>query len=105
MIDFKEAVKAMRSRTGKLEHEGDYWTSDDIELLRTMFNNFEGLTDIAITLQRTEVAVMQQIEKLDLYGRKNNPRRCRICDKTEDKCLCEKCKLRDICNKEECKNV
>lgn len=56
-INFKDAIKAMRSRTGKLGHEGDYWTAEETELLRTMFNNFIGITEIAITLQRTEAAV------------------------------------------------
>lgn len=89
--DFVEAVKNMRNRTTRLEREGDYWTDDESGKLIYMFRTGVGLTEMALKLQRTEPAVSQQIEKLDLYERKENPRR-KFFPK-EPTCLCKNCKL------------
>ena len=90
--NYREAVQSMRNRTTRLDREGDYWTDDEKEKLRFLFNNGEGIKEIAIQLQRSEPAVMQQIEKMDLYNRKENPRRCRSAPKMPH-CLCEDCQL------------
>ena len=49
-----------------------------------------GITEIALELGRTEPAVYQQIEKMDLYGRKQNPQRQRN-GKKPPECLCDRC--------------
>lgn len=83
-----ESVINMRNRTVRLDREGDYWTDEEKEMLVQKFNEGEGITAMALQLQRTESAVIQQIEALDLFGRKKKssiPKRpC---------CLCDKCKL------------
>lgn len=87
-----EAVTSMRNRTVRMDREGDYWTEEEKERLVKLFRQGEGITAIAIKLQRTEPAIMQQIEKMDLYRRKEAPVR----RKTEPKppvCLCDNCKL------------
>ena len=68
-------IRSLRTRTTKLQREGDYWDQEEIEKLREMFDDGVGITDIALQLQRTEPAVHQQIEKLDLYRRKDRPQR------------------------------
>ena len=73
--EFKEAVKKLRDPNYHPEREGEYWTEDEIERLREMFDEHVGITDIAITLKRSEAAVYQQIEKQDLFDRKANPKR------------------------------
>ena len=70
-----EMIRALRNRTTKLQREGDYWDQEEIEKLKDMFNEGVGISDIALQLQRTEPAVQQQIEKLDLYRRKDRPQR------------------------------
>ena len=55
------------------------------------FNNCVGITEMADHLQRTEPAVMQQIEKMDLYHRKDNPKRRR--KKKQARCLCDRCRI------------
>lgn len=91
--EFTESVKNLRKRTKKLEHEGDYWTQEEREKLIRMFDvELKGITEIAILLQRTEPAVAQQIEKLDLYQRKENPQRQKSFTK-EPVCLCPNCRL------------
>lgn len=87
-----EAVTSMRNRTVRMDREGDYWTEEEKEQLVKLFREGEGITAIAIRLQRTEPAIMQQIEKMDLYRRKEAPVR----KKAEPKpptCLCVNCQL------------
>ena len=84
-----EMIKSLRNRTVRLEHEGDYWTADENERLKSMFSDNIGISEISLTLQRTEPAVMQQIEKMDLYGRKANPKRRK--KNKKGRCPCEKC--------------
>ena len=84
----EESVKNMRNRTVRLDREGDYWTAEEKEALVQKFNEGEGITAMALDLQRTESAVIQQIEALDLFGRKKkNPVPKPPC------CLCANCKL------------
>ena len=90
--EYFETVKSMRKRTTRLEHEGDYWTQEEREKLSILFDSGAGLTDIAIQLQRTEPAVFQQIEKLDLYQRKEHPSRRRN-DPLPSSCLCDRCRI------------
>ena len=70
-------ICALRSRTIRPVREGAYWEKEEIERLEEMFNSGAGITEIALVLERSEPAVVQQIEKLDLYGRKQNPQRKR----------------------------
>ena len=85
---YEESVKNMRNRTVRLDREGDYWTAEEKEALVQKFNEGEGITAMALDLQRTESAVIQQIEALDLFGRKKkSPVPKPPC------CLCANCKL------------
>lgn len=87
-----EAVKSMRNRTVRMDREGDYWTEEEKEQLVKLFREGEGITAIAMRLQRTEPAIMQQIEKMDLFRCKEVPVR-RKSDPKPPACLCDNCKL------------
>lgn len=87
-----EAIRNMRNRTTKLEREGDFWNEDDNQRLTVMFRDGKGISEMAVRLQRGEPAVYQQIERLDLYGRAERPRRRRKKTKHYD-CLCDICRL------------
>ena len=89
---FYESVRSLRNHKDQLEREGDYWSDEDRERLKDMFEDGVGITEIAIRLQRTEPAVFQQIEKLDLYRRKDRPRRRRSLGKTCS-CYCSICEV------------
>lgn len=71
----RESIQSLRNRCSHLEREGDYWTSEEKDHLRAMFHEGIGISEMAIRLQRTEPAVIQQIEKMDLYRRKAWPKR------------------------------
>lgn len=86
--EYTESVKNMRNRTVRLDRHGDYWTAEEKETLIQKFNEGEGITAMALALQRTESAVIQQIEALDLFGRKK-----KIPSPKQPCCLCANCKL------------
>lgn len=86
--DYTESVKNIRTRTVRLDREGDFWTEEEREKLIQKFHEGEGITAMALELQRTESAIIQQIEALDLFGRKKkNSTPKQPC------CLCANCKL------------
>ena len=86
--EHSESIKSMRNRTVRLDREGDYWTAEEREALVHKFREGEGITAMALEFQRTESAVIQQIEALDLFGRKKkNP------TPKQPRCLCSNCLL------------
>ena len=87
----RKRIRSLREGTTRLEHEGDYWTNHEKEDLIRDFNSGVGITEMADKFRRSEPAVMQQIEKLDLYHRKDNPRRRR--HGRRGRCLCGTCRL------------
>lgn len=86
--DCTESVKNMRNRTVRLDREGDYWTAEERESLAQKFHDGMGITAIALELQRTESAVIQQIEAMDLFGRKK-----KTSSPKQPRCLCSSCQL------------
>ena len=100
---YREAVKNMRHSPASLERRGECWSKEDKEKLSEMFYDNVGITEMAVILQRSETAIMQQIEKQDLYDRRLYPTRQRN-SPVPSKCLCEVCvadptlcPLRTIC--------
>ena len=80
-------------RTAQLEREGMYWTEDEKEHLRQFIWDGLDITEIALNLQRTEMAVLQQAQLMGLYGKVRNclPR------EQKGKCLCERCLRKGVC--------
>ena len=82
--DYTSAVRSLRNRTERLDREGDYWTKEEKQQLADMFAVARGITEIAVCIQRTEQAVIQQATKMGLYRgcdsskrqHKKNPCRC-----------------------------
>ena len=53
----KVAVKNMRKIPYVQDRDRDYWTEDERRQLKRMFNDGEDLSEIALILQRTEIAI------------------------------------------------
>ena len=87
---FNYTVKNMRKSAVRLERQGDYWSEEDKENLSKMFLEGVGITEMAVILQRSETAIIQQIEKMNLYGRRLYPARQKNCSE-QPKCLCDNC--------------
>lgn len=101
--NYTNTVKNMRKSAVRLERQGDYWSEEDKENLSKMFSEGVGITEMAVILQRSETAFIQQIEKMNLYGRRLYPARQKNCSE-QPKCLCDNCMadpalclLRTIC--------
>lgn len=60
---FQETVIRMRNRTLRLEHEGDPWSKDDLNLLRKLYFDGVDFSVIAVRMGRTELAIMQQVQR------------------------------------------
>lgn len=87
--EFRQLIVNMRSKVDKLDREGEYWSEEERVYLQQMFDSGTGLTAIAVILQRTELAVIQQAMQMELFTpqtkRKYRPR--------TPHCLCHTCKL------------
>ena len=95
-VGYTQTIKNMRQRTARMEHEGDYWSDEEKRQLRILFEQGIGISEMAVRLQRSERAIYQQIEKMDLYGRKANPKRNQ--KQKAPSCLCSRCKCaRNAC--------
>ena len=87
--NLQQSLHELRSHRKLPEREGEYWSDEERENLSRKFNEGAGISEIAITLHRSEPAIMQQIEKLDLFDRKENPWRQRAARQLN--CLCGRC--------------
>ena len=90
----QEVIRNVRSGKVHLGREGSYWSDSDVQKIKERFCEGIGISAIALELQRTESAVIQQIEKLNLFNRSSYNKHseashsstgeCRCCD-----CTCE----------------
>ena len=67
MYNDNETVRSLRTRISRPERDNEYWTEEERQQLEEAFYAGEGITEIALRHKRSELAVVQQIEKMDLY--------------------------------------
>ena len=60
---FQESVRSMRNQTLRADRAGDYWTDDEKNRLKTLFDSGVGITEIALELGRTEPAFISRSRK------------------------------------------
>ena len=89
MNDKRQQLQKLRNRKIRPEREGEYWTENEVATLTRKFCEGCGISEIAVALHRSEPASLQEIEKLDLYDRKANPRRQRTARQAG--CLFDRC--------------
>lgn len=85
----KQEIIDMRNRKERMENEGKLWSEEDRQRLKENYDNGFGLTEIAHSMRRSELAICQQIDKMDLF---NSPIKHTPSVKVP-KCLCGDCKL------------
>lgn len=83
----KDAIRNMRKLPYAQDRDRDFWTEDERNQLREMFDTGEDLSEIALVLQRTEFAVCQQATSMGLCVRKRRTKN----ERSVFKCLCKKC--------------
>lgn len=90
MKSIQESLTALRSGDAPPERSRDYWNKSDLENLNQWFWEGQGISQIAVQMGRTEVAIYQKLLKLGLLSpqcipRPKNPKPV-CCD-----CLCPNC--------------
>lgn len=87
-----EKVKALRD--GTAGNRRTYWTPEAINTLTNMFYEQVGITEMAVYFDRSERAIMNQLDKLGLY------RRVRAANKPKEGCLCSACTMYSRCKEQ-----
>lgn len=89
----RERLKALRSGLITAKHSKDFWTADDRKYAYRKYLSGEGISEIALDLQRDEGAIVQQLTAMKLMTppgkhRKHKPKppRCQCPCAMERKC-------------------
>ena len=88
--EFRQSVMLMRNKDEKLNRAGEYCSDEERNRLQMLFDSGTGITAIALLLQRTELAVIQQAVQMDLF---TPPHKKRTYRPRVAQCLCHNCKL------------
>ena len=97
MESIHDALTALRSGSAPPQNSRTFWTKEDSETLRQCFWDGCGISQMAVEMGRTEVAIYQQLLKQGLLQQQciSRPKR----PKPEDcDCLCP------VCAKTDCPN-
>lgn len=99
MKTLEELESMMRDiRDGILlpERSREYWNEAEREELTQLYQSGTGLSSIAVHLQRSEMAVIQQLLGMGLLTPPSSKYGKRV---KRPRCLCEKCELQGSCSK------
>lgn len=93
-----EATIKIRKGETQLLREGDHWSDADREILQREYDNGTSYNEIAIMLQRSEGAIHQQVERMELCTRNPFSKRKKSTNTDAHSCLCKNCKCdRSLC--------
>ena len=81
----KNEVLAIRNGIG-LNRQGFRWTAEERAQLMESYYSGIGISDLAVMLQRSEQAIMQQLNRSDAFRQQSKPR-----NRVKATCLCYKC--------------
>ena len=88
----EDYVSSIRRGEIKPERAGRYWTDDEREQLKELYQMGKSITELMIPFQRYENAILQQLGALHLLEPIQIPR-----DREPEtpKCKCRTCKVKD----------
>ncbi len=98
MYSYQDELIALRRGERLPESSGDYWNHEAIKELKQQFIDGIGISVIALRLNRTERAVVQQLSKLGLMDAQSKHRERISKPPKELRCLCMECGLRNCRN-------
>lgn len=98
----REELILLRTGQKQAQRSGDYWSKDDLDRLNQMFADGCGFSEIAMTLDRNEVSIYQQLSKSGLLAAQCKSRSRRVKQIDRPQCLCPDCAVADCrnCGKE-----
>lgn len=91
----KNDLMTMRINGTGLDHDGWYWKPEDRTQLLQMFYEGMGISEIALTMKRSEPAIMQQLCKEECF--RNEVKKRNRKKKLKNRCRCGECLNSDIC--------
>ena len=89
-----ELFKAVRNGTIVPERSRENWNPDERRELRKLYGQGMGISRIALHLQRSEMAIIQQLIGMELFI---SHRTIRNRTAKEPRCLCQKCEIQKTC--------
>jgi hypothetical protein len=94
IYDYEQLTKAIREGQVIPERSGEYWCDDEQEKMTNLYNSGVGISQIALELQRSEMAVIQRLITENLL---TPPGAARKRTTKAPHCLCEECSMRRNC--------
>lgn len=91
MENYRKELRGLRTGKRPPQRSGEYWTEDEVQKLTTMFEEGIGISAIAVELDRTEVAIYQQLEKKGFLANQCKPRNRKKLERIVQDCLCPFC--------------
>ena len=82
------------------ERSGEYWSEEEQDTLNRLLGTGYGISEIAVELRRSEMAICQQLLRRNMLAQQGKPRTRR--EQPEKSCHCPRCTDRDCprCGKE-----
>lgn len=90
----KEEIRKMRLEGSWMDNERKAWDDDSLTSLTKMYFGGYDLTEIAFALKRSEMAVSQKINLMELN---HCTKKSRMRKEKNNGCKCNECSLRDFC--------
>ena len=87
-------IREMRIQTNWMDNEGKAWAEESLTLLPKMYLNGIGITEMAYTLKRSEMAVIQKINVMELN---TLTKKTRMKKDKKVECKCNECLLHEEC--------
>ena len=91
MKNHRKELIALRNGDRPPHRSGVYWTEDELRELTIKFESGIGISEIAVQLDRTEVAIYQQLEKKGFLANQCKPRNRKKLERIVQDCLCPFC--------------
>lgn len=89
---------ALRTGEKRAQRSGEFWSKEDQKKLTELFMEGEGISELALLFDRTEVSIFQQISKTGLLAMQSRSRNRQRKTPDDVQCLCP------VCGVTECKN-
>lgn len=99
MENLVEQLQSLRCGEHLPDNRNGYWTKEQDEALMKSFDNGVGVSEIAITLGRTELSVIGRLACMGKFAPQCRPRSPKPKDETnEHQCKCPSCACKDCPN-------
>lgn len=89
----REQIIALRQGDASASVRKNCWSNDDREMLKKKFLEGDGITEIALSFDRTEPAIVTQLYAMGMFKQSRAPRRKKL------GCLCPMCEHYPNCDK------